>query len=142
MANVIENLTKEGTSRRNVLVVGGALALAGASGGALSSCSPSTNVLPAVIDEINKVISSTCSIVPVVATLVDIIVTVFPQAAGVAAVTDTVAKEIATFVCGLIKQSGYLEGTHPDRAYKATLNGGKNVDLHFYSVVNGKLVYV
>lgn len=139
MANVETN----GISRRNLLVVGGGLAAAAASGGALSSCSPSTNVLPGVIDAINKVISSTCAIVPVVATLVDVIVTVFPQAAGVAGVTDAVAKEIADFVCGLVKQSGYVEGKPPAKtAYKAELKGGKSVELHFYTTVNGKLTLV
>lgn len=135
------------TSRRKVLFVGAGIAAAAASGGALSSCSPPTNVLPPVIDAINKVIAGTCQIVPVVATLVDVVVTVFPQAAGAAVITDALAKQIADFVCGLVKQSGYVEGSNKmpvmeGGTLKAKLGGGKTIDLHFYATVNGKLVLI
>lgn len=127
-------------SRRKVLLGTTAVAAAGASMGALSSCS-ATTVLPAVIDQVNKVITAACQIVPVVQTVIDVIIGFFPAAAGVATITDALAQQIAQYICALFKQAGHVDGKMPAGVMKATV-GATTVTLHGYAIVDGKLAYI
>lgn len=135
---------KSVASRRNLLL-GTAGVAAFASMGQLSSCSGTTNVIPAVVDTINKIIAGTCQIVPVLATVIDVIISVFPGAAGVATITDALAQQIATYICNLFKTAGLKLGAHPGKTLSAKLDGGKDkatVELHCYMIVDGVLTYV
>jgi hypothetical protein len=79
-------------NRRAALLLGSS-ALAGTG---LASCNVTpSNVVPTVIDTITSIIASTCQIIPVVASLVDVIVAVFPGAAGVASITDADRRHVA-----------------------------------------------
>lgn len=128
-------------SRRKALFLGGTAAVAG--GAALSSCtfSPQT-VLPAVIDAVIGVMTPVCQVIPGIVTLVDIIAKAFPAAVGVSTITDAVAKQIATYVCSLFSTSGVVPGQTPpaSRKLSASVNG-TNVDLHGWTIVNGKIVH-
>ena len=128
-------------NRRAALLLGSS-ALAGAG---LASCNVTpSNVVPTVIDTITSIIASTCQIIPVVASLVDVIVAVFPGAAGVASITDALAQQIAQYVCTLFKQAGVEAGKpapHAHEGYKAKLSNGADVTLHGYHIVNGQLSY-
>jgi len=127
-------------NRRNALFLG-TTALAGAGLAACSNVTPTT-VVPAVIDAITQIVAATCQIVPVVATLVDIIVAVFPAAAGVASITDAVAQQIAQYVCTLFKDAGAESGkAAPEGGFKVKAKNGAQIVLHGYRNVNGQIVY-
>lgn len=128
------------TSRRNLLL-GGVAAAAAVSMGQLSGCSATTTVIPAVVDVINKIIAGTCQIVPVLVTVVDVIVSVFPAAAGVATITEALAKQIADYICTLFKSAGFQHGKHPGKTLSAKV-GTTNIELHGYMVIDGQLVYI
>jgi hypothetical protein len=135
----MENLASALPTRRGLLlstVAGAALV----SMGQLSSCS-STTVLPAVIDVITKIVATTCQIIPVVTTLVDIIVAIFPAAAGVGSITDALAQQIAQYVCTLFQQAGVEGKTAPAAGFRAKLKNGAEIPLHGYRIVNGQMVY-
>jgi hypothetical protein len=100
-------------------------------------------VLPAVLQAIQTAVAGVCKIVPVLATLIDVVVSVFPAAAGVATITDALAQQIATYVCNLFSTAGLVDGKHPGKTMKATVGPNATpVDLHCYMVVNGVLTYV
>jgi hypothetical protein len=133
-------------TRRGMLMGSAGLAIAGVSMGQLAGCSttPST-VIPAVIDIIQKAVAGLCSIVPVVQTVVDVIVAVFPAAAGVATITDALAAQIAQYVCTLFTTAGLKAGEHPGKLLTATVGNNSKapaIELHCFQVVGGKLVYV
>lgn len=133
-------------TRRNLLL-GTAGVAAFASMGQLSSCSstppptvPPTGVQPTVIDTIIKAISGVCSVIPAVQTLVQIVLTAFPAAAGVATIADSLVQQIAQYVCNLFKQAGAEHGeVREGAAFSAKVND-QTVPLHGYAVVGGKLV--
>lgn len=128
------------STRRNLLLSSAGLA-AFASMGQLSSCSSSTAVIPAVLDVITKAVAGACQIIPIVATLVDVIVAVFPTAAGVATITDALAQQIAQYVCNLFHTAGFEAGKHPLKSLSAKV-GDKQIELHGFMVVNGSLTYI
>ena len=130
----------ETSTRRNLLLSSVGLA-AFASMGQLSSCSSSNTVIPTVLDIITKAVAGACQIIPIVATLVDVIVTVFPTAAGVATITDALAQQIAQYVCNLFHTAGLEAGKHPLKSLSAKV-GDKQIELHGFMVVNGALTYI
>jgi hypothetical protein len=128
-------------NRRNVML--GTVGVASlASMGQLSGCANTTTVIPAVVDVINKIIAGTCQIVPVLATVIDVIIAVFPGAAGVATITDALAKQIAEYICNLFKTAGLQHGVHPGKTLSAKAGGEKTVELHCFMIVNNQLTYV
>lgn len=138
MTNTVEDTN---ISRRKALFLGGTAAVVG--GAALSSCtfSPQT-VLPAVIDAVIGVMTPVCQVIPGIVTLVDIIAKAFPAAVGVSTITDAVAQEIAKYVCSLFSASGVVPGQTPPASGKLAADvNGINVDLHGWTIVNGKIVH-
>jgi hypothetical protein len=145
----MEMSLKNPSTRRKVLL--GTVGIAAvASMNQMAGCSTTpVQILPAVLDVIQKAVSGACQIVPVIATLVDVIASVFPGAAGVATISDALAQQIATYICGLFSSAGMKAGVHPGKMLHATMtpvNGvtpkATTVELHGYMVVNGVLTYV
>lgn len=134
---------KDPSTRRKVLL--GTVGLAAvASMNQMAGCSTTpVQILPAVLDIIQKAVAGACQIIPVVATLVDVIVAVFPAAAGVATITDALAQQVAQYICGLFSNAGLKAGVHPGKTLMAHAVGPKaaTVELHGYSVVNGVMTY-
>jgi hypothetical protein len=127
------------TTRRNLLRSSSAISLLaiGAATGQLTACpSTSTNVLPAVLDMLQKAVATVCPIVPAVSTLVAVIAASFPQAAGVATITEELASQIAASICKATTDSGVLSGTLGAQA-KATF-GGKEIAINGFRTPSGK----
>lgn len=123
-------------SRRKALLMGGATAAAVS----LASCDTPQQVLPTVIDAVISVMAPACQVIPAVATLVDVIAAAFPAAVGVATITDAVAQQIATYVCSLFKGAGVEPNSSKLGAKLTATVNGKSVNLHGYTITNGKIV--
>jgi hypothetical protein len=117
----------------------------GAASGQLSTCSTSTpglNILPGVLDQLQKAVVLVCPIIPAIVTLVAVIAAKFPAVAGVASITDEMANNIASTVCKLFEQSGVTTAQAGELKgeLKASLEG-KDVPLSGFRIVNGKPVW-
>lgn len=128
-------------SRRKLLTSAAPVAVVTAAGFSLASCTmTASNVLPTVIDAVIGVMTPVCQVIPGIVTLVDIIAKAFPAAVGVSAITDTLAKQIAEYVCSLFTASGVVPGKPASHKLKASVNGS-SIDLHGWTIVNGKIVH-
>jgi hypothetical protein len=129
------------TTRRNLLRSSSAATLlaVGAATGQLTACpSTSTNVLPAVLDMLQKAVATVCPIVPAVSTLVAVIAASFPQAAGVASITEDLANQIAASICKAVGTSGAATASGKlGESFKATF-GGKEIAINGFKTPSGQ----
>jgi len=121
------------TSRR--VLLGGTAALAV---GSIAACTPGTTpqqVVASVIDAVMKEVAQACGFIPIATSVVSVIVTMFPAAAGVATVSAAILQEIANAIC--------KANVAPAAGAPLVVKSGDNsVEVHGFHIVNGKPVYV
>lgn len=113
----------------------GGVAVAAAGTAAGCSVIGSTGVNPAVIDAVNSVLATGCTVIATAETIASVIGASFPAAQGVASIASDVASQIAAFICNGVKQSAKDERGKFTAQPKA---GG--VDIHGWHIVNGQIV--
>lgn len=126
---------------RRKLLMGAAVLAGGAGLGALSGCAAGGKTVdPAVIDQVNQTIAQTCNVAVVMAatTIVGVMTAQFPLLLGLATLAPDAAKEVATFLCGLIPK---LTDKLGDMGPVTAVVGGKTVEVHGFHMVNGKSVW-
>jgi hypothetical protein len=109
--------------------------VAGGASGAIATCTPTgIQIDPNVLVAINNAVATGCNFIPAITTVIELVNGLFPAVVGATTVAESVIAQIAGTLCKSAPMSGKL-GT-------PLVAGDKEIPVHGWTVVDGKLVYV
>ena len=124
---------------RRDIVKGAALlptaVLTGGASGAIATCTPTgIQIDPNILVAINDAVAKSCNFIPAITTVIPLITALFPAILGATTIAETVIAQIAGLLC---------KSAPIGRKLGAPLVAGdKEIPVHGWTVVDGKLVYV
>jgi hypothetical protein len=126
-------------NRREVLLSAPPAVVAGAGLGALATCNAQTGIQidPSVLVAINNAVAQGCNFIPAVTTIIAVVDAAFPAINGATTIAASVLNEISSMLCA------HTPTTVAGKLGTKTLNaGGKDIPVHGWVIVDGKLTYV